>query len=246
MLNAKSPLPLYHQLADIITERIRSGQYKPGQMIPSEIGLAKHYGIGRPTVRQAMDTLVQKGLIYRKRGAGTFVQKPAETVDLFSLAGTSQAFTTKGIEVEKTIIHPVTLVTLEDQPDNPFNNGRAYFFSRLTRAQGIPVLLEEIFMDADLFRGIDAMDLKTQSLSRTVADQFYLVPENGVQTFQVGRLDKTKARLLDLSQSDPVLTVTRELNFPEAPRAVYSTLFCRTDRFAFSQTIGHSPQTSGD
>ncbi len=69
MLNHTSPIPLYHQLADILQERIRSGQYSPGQMIPSETGLAKEYGIGRPTVRQAMDTLVKKGLIQRKRCA---------------------------------------------------------------------------------------------------------------------------------------------------------------------------------
>ncbi|MDA3790469.1 MAG: GntR family transcriptional regulator, partial [Desulfobacula sp.] len=65
MLNPQSPIPLYHQLADIIMEWIQSGIYAPGQMIPSETGLAKKYGIGRPTVRQAMDTLVQKGLIQR-------------------------------------------------------------------------------------------------------------------------------------------------------------------------------------
>jgi DNA-binding GntR family transcriptional regulator len=61
MLNHKSPIPLYHQLADILLEQIRSGHYKPGQMIPSETGLAKQYSIGRPTVHQAMDTLVWEG-----------------------------------------------------------------------------------------------------------------------------------------------------------------------------------------
>ena len=74
MLNPKSPVPLYHQLADILLERIRSGIYTTGQMIPSETGLAQQYGIGRPTVRQAMETLVQKGVIQRRRGAGTFVK----------------------------------------------------------------------------------------------------------------------------------------------------------------------------
>ena len=55
MLNPNSPIPLYHQLAEILQNRIRSGVYPPGEMIPSEIGLAKQYGIGRPTVRQAME-----------------------------------------------------------------------------------------------------------------------------------------------------------------------------------------------
>ena len=68
MLNTESPLPLYHQLAEILTAEIRSGEYPPGSRIPAEMGLAQTYGIGRPTVRQAVDLLVRKGLVKRRRG----------------------------------------------------------------------------------------------------------------------------------------------------------------------------------
>lgn len=240
MLNPESPLPLYHQLADIIAQRIRSGEYRPGEMIPPETGLARQYGIGRPTVRQAMDTLVQKGLILRKRGAGTFVREPA-SVDLFSLAGTSQAFLTQGIAIEREMAGPIRLIPVTGPPNNPFTNVRAYFLSRITRAEQQPVLAEDIYLDPDLFRGIDQKDLGTDSLSRLVADHYYLTLESGTQTFEVGRADKTRAELLDLAPGDPVLTVYRELNFQGAAQAIYSVLFCRTDRFAFSQTIGGRP-----
>jgi GntR family transcriptional regulator len=126
MLNPKSPIPLYHQLADILLERIRSGLYLPGQMIPSETGLAKQYRIGRPTVRQAMDTLVQKGVIQRKRGAGTFVKRVSPRVDLFSLAGTSQAFLTEGIPIETKLIKPTVQKKIFHDPENPFNNQEAF------------------------------------------------------------------------------------------------------------------------
>ncbi|WP_022666359.1 GntR family transcriptional regulator [Desulfospira joergensenii] len=237
MLNSKSPVPLYHQLADILTERIRSGEYSPGQMIPSEISLAKQYGIGRPTVRQAMDTLVRKGLIHRRRGAGTFVKRPEAKVDLFSLAGTSQAFLTQGIRPGRKMISPLCLKTVEGDPENPFNGHRAFFLSRLTLAQDRPILVEDIFLDAELFLGLDKIDLRDKSLSRVVMDHYYLKPENGVQTFKVEALSGTRAKLLGLTRKDPVLVVKREINFPDAPGAVYSVLFCRTDTFAFSQTI---------
>ncbi len=237
MLNPKSPVPLYHQLADILTERIRSGEYKPGQMIPSEIGLAKQYGIGRPTVRQAMDTLVRKGLIHRRRGSGTFVKRPETKVDLFSLAGTSQAFLTQGIRPDRKMIVPLSLEPVDQDPENPFNGQKAFFLSRLTLAQGRPVLLEDIYMDAELFLGLDKIDLADKSLSRVVMDNYYLKPENGIQTFKVQTLSGERASLLDLTPEDPVLLVKREINFPDAPGAIYSCLFCRTDTFAFSQTI---------
>lgn len=238
MLNPDSPVPLYHQLAEILSERIRSGQYLPGHAIPSETALAGHYSIGRPTVRQAMDLLVQKKLVLRKRGAGTFVQAPAPSVDLFSLAGTSQAFLTKGIKIEKIPVRPVSLVTITSQPDNPFDGLSAYFLSRVIRARKEPVLKEEIFLDPELFRGLDRIDVAAKSLSRVVADLYHLVPENGTQTFRVAIPDPDTAVQLALEPDTPVLTVHRELNFPRAPKAVYAVLYCRTDRFAFSQTIG--------
>lgn len=237
MLNPGSPIPLYHQLADILMERIRSGVYGPGQIIPSETGLAKQYSIGRPTVRQAMDTLVQKGLIQRKRGAGTFVKQPSPQVDLFSLAGTSQAFLTKGIPIETQLVNPIAQKMISHDPENPFNNQKAFFLSRLTLTRGVPVLLEDIYLETDLFMGIDRIDLANKSLAQIASDHYYLTPENGSQLFKIETLDSERSAWLELSPSDPVLTVRRTLNFPQAPNAVFSVLFCRTDVFAFSQTI---------
>jgi len=237
MLNHKSPIPLYHQLADILLEKIRSGKYSPGGMIPSETGLAKQYGIGRPTVRQAMDTLVQKGLIQRKRGAGTFVKHPRPRVDLFSLAGTSQAFLTEGIPIETKIIKPMAQKKIAHDPENPFNDQNPFFLSRLTLTGKTPVLLENIYLDQELFRGIDKIEFENRSLAQVVSDQYYLAPENADQQFRIETLDSEKIKLLDLKPLNPVLTVRRKLNFPHAPHAIFSVLFCRTDMFAFSQTI---------
>ncbi len=237
MLNHKSPIPLYHQLADILLERIRSGRYSPGQMIPSETGLAKEYSIGRPTVRQAMDTLEKKGLIQRKRGAGTFVKHPAPQVDLFSLAGTSRAFLTKGIPIETKLIEPMVKKKIAQDPENPFGSQTAFFLSRLTLSRGNPVLLEDIYLNPELFMGIDKIDLENKSLAQVVSDQYYLTPENANQQFKVETLEVEKANWLKLKPSDPVLTVRRNLNFPQAPNGIFSVLFCRTDVFAFSQTI---------
>ena len=237
MLNPNSPIPLYHQLAEIITDRIKSGAYLPGESIPSETTMAKQYRIGRPTVRQAMDVLVKKKLIQRRRGAGSFVLPAPPSVDLFSLGGTSQAFLTQGIDIKKTPVSPVSLVTVTQQPENPFNESSAFFLSRLITAQGTPVLKEDIFLDPELFRHLDRLEIGTHSLSKLVADQYHLVPENGSQTFTVAVPDPETAQLLDLVLDTPVLTVFRKLNFPDAPTAVYAVLYCRTDHFAFSQTI---------
>lgn len=238
MLNPKSPLPLYHQLADILTEHINMGKYKPGDLIPSETSLAKTYRIGRPTVRQAMDLIVRKGMVERKRGSGTFVKPFKKEIDLFSLAGTSQAFKTKEISITKKIIEPISLKKIDEKDhDNPFSGSAAYFFSRLTLAEKRPVLLEDFFLDAALFKGIDNINLKDQSLADIVRDHYFLEPEDGRQTFRIQTLSKVLAGIMKMKKDTPVLEVKRVLNFPDAKEAVFSKLVCSTDEYAFSQTI---------
>ncbi len=238
MLNSRSPVPLYHQLADIILEKIRSAEYSPGNRIPSENELAARYGIGRPTVRQATDLLVRKRFLIRRRGSGTFVCERHKEVDLFSLAGTTSAFNRKGIEVTTRFLQKIRLKHIKYGSKNPFANRKAYFFSRLSRVEKLPVLIEDMYFHRDLFKGLDAIDLSGRSVSQIVGEHYYMKPDSGRQTFQIGYLSGEKASALEVNSQTPILIVQRYLNFEKAKNAVYSELYCRTDRFVFSQELG--------
>jgi GntR family transcriptional regulator len=238
MLNSQSPIPLYHQLADILLSKIRSGEYPPGSRIPSEHSLASNYGIGRPTARQATDLLVRKRILVRRRGSGTYVKTGEKEVDLFSLAGTISSFHKKGISVTTRILEKTRLVSIGDDPENPFANQKVFFLSRLSQVKEMPVLLEDIYLHAALFSGIDRFDLSGQSLSQIVDEHYYMRPTGGKQNFRIGYLSGKKGRNLDVSPGTPILSVKRFLHFDLAKNAIYSELFCRTDQFVFSQTIG--------
>lgn len=238
MLNPQSPIPLYHQLADILMAGIHSGDYPPGARIPSEPQLAKEYGIGRPTVRQAIDVLVRKRLLTRRRGSGTYVRTPDQEIDLFSLAGTTSAFQKKGIAVDVQLLEKTSQVAIGDDSENPFAGGAAYFLSRLNRVDGSPVLLEEIYLHPVLFKGIEMIDLTGQSLSQVVESAFYMRPVGGRQTFHIGYPNNKKAALMDVETHTPILVVHRYLDFKQADNAVFSILTCNTEPFVFSQRIG--------
>ena len=75
-LNPTSKLPLYQQLYEKLEGRIRSGQWKPGDMIPPESELIRQYGVSRITVRKVLDMLVTEGLLVRERGRGSFGAAP--------------------------------------------------------------------------------------------------------------------------------------------------------------------------
>lgn len=236
ILNQKSPIPLYRQLADILLAKVRSGEYPPGARIPSEHNLAGAFGIGRPTVRQATAHLVRTGILERRRGAGTFVRK-TEEVDLFSLAGTTAAFREKGISVTTEIIDEIALVVVLGDSENPFFERKAWYFSRLSRVETTPILFEAIWLDPDLFHDIDRVDLSGRSLARAVEEKYFMSPVGGRQNFRIGRTGK-RARHLDVPLGEPILEVKRFLHFEQRENAICSELFCRTDRFVFSQTLG--------
>ncbi len=239
MLNSQSPLPLYHQLADRLAAMIRAGEYRDGARIPSETQLAATYGIGRPTVRQALDVLVRRRMLVRRRGSGTYVRDAgADEIDLFSLAGTTSAFQRRGIKVSSRVLKPMARRQIPAAANNPFAGGPAYSFSRLSRVADAPVLIEDLYLHPELFEGIEAISLAGRSLATVVAERYYLRPTGGKQNFKIGTLEGTRARQLDLTAGLPVLVVNRWLHFPDVQNAIYADLYCRTDRFVFSQTIG--------
>ena len=245
MLDAASPLPLYHQLAEELFARIRAGQYPPGQRIPSEHELAASYGVGRPTVRQATDALIQRGLLVRRRGSGTFVRSVPAQVDLFSLAGTLVSFERGGLALDSRLLgRPRPLVIDPDEASqlHPLAGRSAIRLIRLSRVEGTPVLLEEIDFAAEHFPGLTKLPLQGRSLSEVVEQQYRMRPHAADQSFRVFALDRARARALELTAGSSILQVDRTLHFARAEAAVFARMFCRTDRLVFSQRLGAATQ----
>ena len=71
-INRISNIPLYLQVKDILKEKIKKGEIKPGDKLPSENQLVAQYGISRPVIRHALGELVNEGWIYQEQGKGTF------------------------------------------------------------------------------------------------------------------------------------------------------------------------------
>jgi len=110
--------------------------------------------------------------------------------------------------------------------------------SRLSKVEEKPVLIEDIYLHPILFAGIDRFDMTDQSLSKVVDENYYMRPSGGKQNFRIGFLIGERALNLQVSEETPILTVKRFLHFTQAKNAIYSELYCRTDQFVFSQTIG--------
>ena len=80
-------LPLYAQVENVIIDRIANGSLAPGSRLPSEDSLVQEYAVSRTTIRAAIQSLVQRGLVEIRRGKGTFVTHPKITHELTELTG---------------------------------------------------------------------------------------------------------------------------------------------------------------
>jgi len=83
-----SPVPLYYQVAQVLEQAIETGELAPGQRLDNEIALAESLGLSRPTMRRAIQYLVERGMLVRKRGVGTqvvhrAVRRPIELTSLY-------------------------------------------------------------------------------------------------------------------------------------------------------------------
>jgi GntR family transcriptional regulator len=228
VLDSALPTPLYHQLAEELSAQVRGGAYAPGQKIPSEHELATRYGIGRPTVRQATDSLIQRGMLVRRRGSGTFVRNVPAPVDLFSLAGTLVSFDARGIAVDARLVgRPrVSCVEAGDR-EHPLAGRDATRIVRVSSVAGEPVLLEMIDFDAAHFPGFARLSLRGRSLSEVVDSHYRMRPLAADQSFRIDHLSARHAALLDVTPRAPVLRVDRTLHFPRAEAAVFARMFCR-------------------
>lgn len=237
-LNPNSPIPLYHQLATALGAAIGRGLFKPGERLPSEPQLAARFGVTRPTVRHATRLLAEQRLVQARRGSGTFVREPDRQIDLFSLAGTLEAFEHGGIQLERQLTSAIQKVPVAPElSSNPFAGRIAYQFERVSKVDDRPLLLERFYADARVFPELEAFNLSVKSFARVVREHYFLRPERGRQTFQSLRVDPRIAAALAMEEGAPVLLVRRWIDFPAAADAVYVELFCRTDEFAFSQTL---------
>lgn len=82
-IDKSSPLPLYFQVKEDIEKKIKEEVYIEGEALPSEIALIDQYNVSRTTIRQAVEQLVNDGLLERRRGKGTFVKKERYFLGMF-------------------------------------------------------------------------------------------------------------------------------------------------------------------
>lgn len=223
-----SPLPRYYQLKEILRERIRSGEWKPGSLIPSERELSEKYGISRMTARQAITDLVNEGIFYREQGKGTFVSNRKITQQLIHLTGFTEDIRARG-QLPSTKVLTAEMAPADDATAEKLRVEPGTLIFRLQRlrlADDEPLAIE---VSQIHFKGCERLleeDLEHNSLYRVLEAKFGIMLMEADQELEAGLVGNDEAQLLNISPGSPVLFTRRttytERNQPiEYAKAMY-------------------------
>ncbi|MFH8223984.1 GntR family transcriptional regulator [Streptomyces sp. NPDC018057] len=231
-VDRSSPVPLYYQLAQQLEAAIEQGALTPGSLLGNEIELAARLGLSRPTVRQAIQSLVDKGLLVRRRGVGTQVvhsqvRRPLELSSLYDdLEAAGQRPTSS------VLVNTVVPASAEAAAALGVAEGdEVHRVERLRLTHGEPMA----YLVNQLPAGL--LDLDTGRLEAT--GLYRLLRSAGItlhsarQSIGARAASAPEAERLGESEGSPLLTMER-VTFDDTGRAVeFGTHTYRPSRYSF-------------
>ncbi len=207
--------PLYQQIKGLILQSLQAGEWRPGELIPSEMELAARFKVSQGTVRKAIDELAAENLVMRRQGKGTFVAThSAQQVqyrflklhpDVGDLQGEGRA--QRSILECKRVRAPAEIARLLAMR----SGDTVVQIRRVLAFGGTPTILEDIWLPGHAFKGLTA----EQMVSYQGPTYAMFETDFGVRMVRADEKlravlpDESQAQLLDVTTQTPLLSVER-------------------------------------
>lgn len=214
--------PLYQQLASKLRKQIAAGIFRPGDRLPSEEALCDEYSVSRITVRAALDQLVDAGLLWRKRGKGTFVSTRQVDHELIHLTDFVEDMAASGLHPSSCITY-LGEETVNDQVAEILGIPRTMSVVRLDRlrsADGSPIAFDVTYLPLKYGRLLDKERLETETIYQQLETQYGIPVVSGTFVIEASSADRDLSRHLAIDEGDPVLVINRT-SFTEPSDPIY-------------------------
>lgn len=223
--------PLYRQIKSLMLVALESGEWSPGQAIPSEQELAARFGVSQGTVRKAIDEMAAENLLVRKQGKGTYVASHNDPRSLFRFL--------RLVPEGEDLSHPVSVPlecwrakagqeaarVLAIEPGSPI-----IIVRRLLEFSAKPVVVDEIYLPGEVFQGLTLEVLQgwKGSLYSLFETRFGLRMIRAEERIRAVAADRRTAEMLRVKEGVPLLSVERvTFTYGDRPvewrRGLYST-----------------------
>ncbi|MCJ7735525.1 MAG: GntR family transcriptional regulator [Anaerolineales bacterium] len=238
-ISRSSKVPLYFQLYEILHDQIRDGIWKPEVMLPTENELENRYQLSRATVRQAFELLVNQGLVYRRRGQGTFVSRPAFDQNINRIISFWDDMQQRGLIPGTRVLSGELIQASEDVVESLEIEANQELASlvRLRLADDEPLSVEHSLLVHNMCPGILDQDYANNSLRKVLADQYNIHITNAKQKIRAVPATKNLANLLDVDIDAPLLHIDRISYTEEGTPIEYLRINLRGDRYTFHSVL---------
>jgi len=235
--------PLYQQIKNLILQSLQNGEWKPGDLIPSELDLAARYRVSQGTVRKAIDELAAENLLVRRQGKGTFVATHAEEhiqyrfLRLHPDLGTLDS---EGPAAREILSCRRTRAPAEITTPLGLRAGDALIqVSRVLSFHGVPTILEDLWLPGSAFKGLtlDTLAQHQGPMYALFESQFGVRMVRAQEKIKAVSADETAAALLHVSSGTPLLSVERvAYTYNDVPMEFRRGLY-RTDRHHYRNEL---------
>ncbi|MCW5253457.1 GntR family transcriptional regulator [Streptomyces sp. SHP 1-2] len=227
------PTAIHVQVSEHIRLRIAGGEWPAHHRLKSEPELAQEFGVSRGTLRRALTTLIEEGLLRQVRGRGTFVTSTTvEPAIAQKLSTLSEDFAGQGVVTTTTvddcslILPPRPVAALLDVTPTT----RVLRLARVRRTDQGPVALLFNFVRTDLAPGIERTDFTTASLFGTLEGTYGLKIATARRTFSAEAATPDVAHALDLPEHAPVQYLQQVTRLADGRPVEYSDVWIHSGR----------------
>ena len=231
--------PLYRQIREWIVARIVHGDWRPGDILPSEINLAAEFGVSQGTVRKAVDALVAENLVIRHQGKGTYVAVHTPHRELFHFfhvlgrdGAKPQPTTSQLISCRQRRAEKEDLGCLHLRP-----NARVVDIFRVRNLRDRPVILERVIVPSKLFQGLAESGDVPNELYQLFEKTYGVTIHKVVEEISAELATVETARYLDIKPGAPILAIERRAETLGGMPVEFRRSLCDSRDYIYSNEI---------
>lgn len=231
-------LPLWYQVSQSLRASILGRSPDAPLRLPVEGDLAAHYGVSVLTMREALRTLEEEGLISRHRRRGTFIIPGARGAAPVRLLGSVDTIVAQQSGMRATLLESGPVPVPADLVEHFGADAEVTAYRRLRHDEGgIPTNWAENHVLSRLASGIDPADLAHWPMTRVLRDRLGVRISRNTETVEARLADPRTAQLLSIPLLSPILHYTGVTYDEDGTVVDVARIHYRGDRFAFSVTM---------
>jgi GntR family transcriptional regulator len=229
------------EVVEKIEYYIDKNQLRPHDKLPSERQLCEVLGTSRTTLRSAIKRLIMEGVVYSKRGAGTFVAPQKLVRNLQDMESLSKS-AVEANKVLSTNVLYADIIECNKELSNRMKltlGSKIYCLQRLRLIDGIPAMMELAYIDYSLCNGIEQYDFSQESLYHILEEVYNVKIDHGSESLSVTYVSEQESELMDVESETPVFYITGNVFTADEKTVEYYKSIVRADQIRFSSVLKH-------